>query len=54
MFKTDFIRTALATIGTLVLTTTMVTAAVGPARVAETTPVVYAEAVADVSGEANA
>jgi hypothetical protein len=53
MFKADFLRTVVATIGALVLTTTMVTAAVGPARVAETTPVVYAGPVAEVSGVAN-
>jgi hypothetical protein len=54
MFTTDFTRTALSAAGALLLTTTMVGAAVGPARVAETSPVVYAEAAVELSGEANA
>jgi len=41
MFNLDqFGRTALAMLGTLILTTTFVGAAVGPARAIETTPVV--------------
>jgi hypothetical protein len=44
MFNTDFTRAALATIGALVFTITAVGAAVGPARLAETTPVAYADA----------
>jgi hypothetical protein len=42
MFNADFARTAFAMMGALVFTVTAVGAAVGPARVAETTPVVYA------------
>ena len=44
MFNTDFTRAAFAAIGALFFTITAVGAAVGPARLAETTPVVYAEA----------
>ncbi len=44
MFNTDFTRVALAAVGALVFSLTAVGAAVGPARVAETTPVVYADA----------
>lgn len=44
MFNTDFARAALAAIGALVFTTTAIGAAVGPARLAETAPVVYAKA----------
>jgi hypothetical protein len=44
MFNTDFTRAALAALGALILTSTAVGAAVGPARLAETTPVVYAGA----------
>ena len=53
MLTTDFTRTMLSALGALILTTTMVGAAVGPARVAETTPVVYAGAAVELSGEAN-
>ena len=42
MFNKDFSRVALSMVGALVFTVTAVGAAVGPARVAETTPVVYA------------
>ncbi len=42
MFKTDFARVTLSMVGALLLTATVVGAAVGPARVVETTPVVYA------------
>ena len=38
---------AVAVVGTLVLTTTAVTAAVGPAMAVETAPASYAQAVAD-------
>ncbi|HWH16880.1 MAG TPA: hypothetical protein VNT77_00855 [Allosphingosinicella sp.] len=47
MFKFDHIdiqRIAVAAIGALILTTTAVGAAVGPARAVETAPVVYAQA----------
>jgi hypothetical protein len=44
MFNSDFTRVALSIVGALVFTVTAVGAAVGPARVAETTPVVYANA----------
>ena len=43
MFSFDrFARVATATVGALVLSTLSVAAAVGPARVAETTPVTVA------------
>jgi len=54
MFTSDFTRTALSAVGAFLLTTTMVGAAVGPARVAETSPVVYGETAVELSGEANA
>ncbi|HZW47255.1 MAG TPA: hypothetical protein VFF61_07000 [Microvirga sp.] len=44
MFNTDFTRTVFAALGALFFTITAVGAAVGPARLAETTPVVYADA----------
>ena len=44
MFNTDFARVALSSIGALFFTITAVGTAVGPARVVETTPVVYASA----------
>ncbi len=43
MFKTEFTRVALSMVGALVFTVAAVGAAVGPARVVETTPVVYAD-----------
>ena len=49
MFNTDFRRTALSVLGALILTTTAVSAAVGPARAIETAPVALA-----ASGTANA
>ncbi|HEX8532827.1 MAG TPA: hypothetical protein VF662_01535 [Allosphingosinicella sp.] len=42
MFNNDFSRVALSMLGALVFTFTAVGAAVGPARLVETTPVVYA------------
>ncbi len=42
MFNSDFGRVALSMFGALVFTISAVGAAVGPARVVETTPVVYA------------
>lgn len=44
MFSFDrFTRVATAAVGALVLSTLSVAAAVGPARVAETSPVAYAQ-----------
>jgi hypothetical protein len=54
MFKTDFTRAALSMIGALIFTVTAVGAAVGPARVAETSPVVYADAAPNAASVANA
>jgi hypothetical protein len=54
MFNIDFTRTALSVIGALIFSVTAVSAAVGPARVVETTPVVYAEVAPIASGAANA
>lgn len=52
MFDFDKITSvALSAIGALVFTTTLVGAAVGPARAVETVPVVYAQAQA--AGQAN-
>lgn len=42
MFKNDFTRLATSAAGALLFTVMAVGAAVGPARVVETTPVVYA------------
>ena len=42
----DIQRTALAALGAIVLSTVSVAAAVGPARVIETSPVSYAQAAA--------
>lgn len=47
--KSDFQRVAAAAVGALVLSTTMVVSAVGPARAIETTPVVQAMPVAQAS-----
>jgi hypothetical protein len=48
MFSFDrFTRVATAAVGALVLSTLSVAAAVGPARVAETSPVVYAKSQLD-------
>jgi hypothetical protein len=44
MFNKDFTRVTLSMVGALLFTVTAVGAAVGPARVAETTPLVYAGA----------
>ncbi|WP_158703049.1 hypothetical protein [Allosphingosinicella vermicomposti] len=52
-FKSDFQRTATAILGTFVLTTTFVGAAIGPARAVETAPVTYA-AAAQNTGHVNA
>ena len=44
MFNLDFGRIAMAAVGALFLTTVSVGAAVGPARAAETAPVMVAQA----------
>jgi hypothetical protein len=44
MFNNDFARVAMSVVGALIFTVTAVGAAVGPARVVETTPMVYAGA----------
>ena len=54
MFDNDFARTALSVVGALIFSVTAVGAAVGPARVVETTPLVYAESAPIASGAANA
>ena len=54
MFNSDFARIAVSVIGALIFSVTAVTAAVGPARVAETAPLVYAEAAPIAAGVANA
>ena len=54
MFNTDFARNALAAIGALVFSVTAVGAAVGPARLAETAPVVYAGVAPLVEGAGHA
>ncbi len=54
MLDNQFSRVALSVVGAFIFTVTAVGAAVGPARVAETTPVVYADAVSNVVGGANA
>ena len=54
MFNLDIARVALAAVGALVFTITAVGAAVGPARLVETTPVVYAGAAPLVEGAAHA
>ncbi len=54
MFNTDLTRTVVSMVGAFLFTITAVGAAVGPARVAETTPVVYANAAPNAAGVANA
>jgi|GEM_PF-1178367 len=53
----NFKQTAIAIIGTIVLTATAVGAAVGPARAIETAPVYYAQlpisSALNVGGQAN-
>ena len=53
MFNTEVARVAISTLGALLFTITAVGAAVGPARVVETTPVVYAEAAPQGQDAAN-
>ena len=50
MFNHDFSRTALSALGALLLTVTLVGAAVGPTHMVETAPVVYAKAATQVGG----
>jgi hypothetical protein len=54
MFNNDLSRTALSALGALLLTLTFVGAAVGPAHMVETAPVVYAGAVPQIGGGINA
>jgi hypothetical protein len=49
MFNIDFTRVAVSVVAALVFTVTAVGAAVGPARLAETTPVVYAGAASNAA-----
>ena len=53
MFNTEFQKIALASVGALILTTASVGAAVGPARILETTPVAVAHGAAPVADRAN-
>lgn len=53
MFNLDIARLALAAIGALVFSVTTIAAAVGPARLVETSPVVYANAAPLVEGAAH-
>ena len=53
MFSFGFSQIATATVGALLLATVSISAAVGPARVVETTPVVYASAVVQSGVVAN-
>ena len=52
MFNTDFTRVALSLVGAFIFTVTAVGAAVGPARVVETTPISYADAASNAAGVA--
>ena len=54
MYNTDFTRIALSAVGALIFSMTAISAAVGPARVVETTPLVYAGAAPVEAGTANA
>ena len=54
MFNTDAARIALAALGAFVFSVTAVGAAVGPARLVETAPVVYAGAAPLVEGAGHA
>ena len=54
MFNSDFARVTVSVLGAFIFSVTAVSAAVGPARVAETTPLVYAEAAPIEAGTANA
>ncbi len=50
----NFAKVALAAVGALFFTVTLVGAAVGPAHMVETAPVLYAAAAPQVAGAANA
>jgi hypothetical protein len=50
MFNTDFGRVVISALGALLFTATVVSAAVGPAHMAETRPLIYAEAAQPVGG----
>ncbi len=50
MFNNDLSRTVLSALGALLFTITLVGAAVGPAHMAETAPVVYAGVAPQVGG----
>ena len=54
MFDTEFSRTALALVGAFIFAASSVGAAIGPARMVETTPVVYADAAPPVEGAVHA
>ena len=54
MFNSDFTRATLAAFGALLLSTTAVGAAVGPAWMAETAPVGYADDVKSAEGAVHA
>ena len=50
MFNNDLSRTVLSALGALLFTITLVGAAVGPAHMVETAPVVYAGVAPQVGG----
>ena len=50
MFNKDWSRNLLSALGALLFTMTLVGAAVGPAHMVETVPVVYAGAAPQVGG----
>ena len=50
MFDFNLVRTALSAVGALVFSMTMIGAAVAPARLVETAPLVYAGAAPLVEG----
>jgi hypothetical protein len=54
MFNSDFVRVALAGLGALIFSAATVGAAVVPARLVETTPLVYADAAPLVQGAEHA
>jgi hypothetical protein len=54
MFNTDFGRLALSTVGALFFSLSLVSAAVGPAHLADTATVVYANMAPGASGGSHA
>ena len=54
MFNNDLSRSVLSAIGALLFSATVVGAAVGPARMVETSPVSYASTVPQLGGALNA